>query len=345
MKFLISVLLISFMFSMASYAEDARITQTPSEIYVETPHFDVSIWKQVLYNAQIHIYDGDNTIKVLPCFLFGNNSGDGKRIQWLNRNNGYKMFIGKVEKMRIEEHEDRIIVNLSYPRSFVVYDKTREFVGDVPSRATFSTENTITIYYNKPRVDIEAKQVITEDLHTHLSWFSHFYFDSFSGMLFGTDDQYNIEPGPWSKLKFMYLTPEGKASFEECHEDEKGPFKNLHTSEGFNDYFVAQSGSSSYFVYCPSWRKYADLSYNRKKMPSNSILFHTQGSKKMGRIIMITKDTTLGAGLDVLDFPKGEYINRISVLKLPQNADNEAIKKLHSQISQKGKPSPVKKPS
>lgn len=321
---LLVTLSVLYIFSLSlAYADDVNVFETPSEIFVDTGLIKVSVWKKELLGAQITIEEeGGYYTKVFPCFNFGSNSSDGFAAGEKGRNNEYSIFLGEPQKADIRDEKDRVQIKLDFPYSVIRYRKGK-ISPPPPADDVFSAAIEILVYKRKPRVDIVAIQKINEDLYVHIAFFQQFIFKPFGQILFGTAPWLKaILPNPWSKLRFMYKTPEGKIRFVESSYEEKPPYKNLHEAEGYNDFWVMLSKDKrSVLVYSPSWQRYASLGYNRKVVPDSSIFFNGPRDLSAGRLVSIVKDTTLGAGKPVLKLEKGEYVSEIRMLFLPYYKD------------------------
>jgi len=332
----ISLMRIKFLFiffilvsGKASFADGQKSTilETPAEIFIDTGSLKVSIWKKELLGGQISIEGAKgNLLKVFPCFEFGANSTDGSAIDSGGRNNGYRMSLGKAGKAGVKEGQGLIEVELSFPEA-VQYYRPRRLSGKIPAKDAFCATLNVIIHKDIPRIDIIARQEIKEDLFTHVGFFQQFYFQPFGQILFGTALQaLRINPNPWEKLRFISKGPQGKIRLMESSYDEKPPFKLLKAAESFADFWVMLSKNKDYavLVYSPSWQRYASLGLNRVIIPDSSILFHGEKGLEYGRVVSIIKDTTLGAGKEVLMLEKGQYISEIKILFLPYTED-EAI--------------------
>ena len=111
----------------------------------------------------------------------------------------------------------------------------------------------------------------------------------------------------------------------ESDHDEKPPYTLLHEVSAYNDFWVMLSRDSqrAVLVYSPSWQQYASLGYNRDVVPHNGLFFDGAPDLSQGRVVSLIRDTTLGAGTNVLRIIKGEYVSEITLLFLPLYKDRE----------------------
>lgn len=314
------------------YGNDSAVLQTPSEIYIKTPFYNICIWKKELLGGQIHIYDNDNEIRLFPSFYFGGNSTNSKYIGYKNTNNGYKMFLAKAENIKITETTEYYIVSLDFPFSVISYKLSEPLINGPIKPDTLNAKNTIKIYKNTPRIDITSEQEIKSDLWTHISSFINIRFSPFGNVTFSTGAETETEPAPWSKLKFIHKTPDNSFNLLQSDHDEKPPYTLLEKSDSFNDYFIVDNKTSKYFFYCPSWQKYSNGGYTRDMIPDNGILFYSNEDLSNGVISMIIKDTTLGLGVYVTNMPAGKYINNMTFIKLPKESPKDTPYNTYKQL-------------
>lgn len=302
-----------------AHAAKPKVMETSAEVFVDTGLLKVNIWKNEFTGGKISIQDNSgNSIKVLPCFNFGNNSFDGNNIPD-GLDNSYSMYLGKGYTVQTKELKDRVIVELTFPKSEIIYQFPNSVATPLP-KDVFSAKINVIVYKNTKRVDILATQSLKNDIYTHVGFFQQFSFSPFGKVLFGTEpDLTEMLPKPWSNLRFMYKTPEKEILFIESAHDEKPPFSILKKAENFKDFWVVipKTGTSAMLVYSPSWQKYASLNFNRRDIPDNCIFFDGPEDLSGGRMVSIIKDTTLGAGMPVLKLDKGEYLSEIKLLFVP----------------------------
>ncbi|MDD4202459.1 MAG: hypothetical protein PHQ52_03240 [Candidatus Omnitrophica bacterium] len=307
-----------------SHVSHGQVFETPSEVFVKTRYFNVSVWKNNLTNGRIDVYDKETQINLFPFFYFGSNSSDKNSVGLFNRNNHYVMFMGPANSVTVDEQENKTIITAIYPSSQIRYDGSRKLSGTTPDPISFSGKTSVTVYHDIYRIDVQSSQEIKVPLYTHIAWFSQLNISDANYMDFGVEQGFSTDISPWAELKFMHLDPKKKVFFKQASFDEKPPFKVLSEKEEFLDYLIAGNDNSRYMIYAPSWQNHASLGYNRKNIPDNSILFHKNGGRS-ARIIFITKDTTLGSGRDVLELQPGVYENNMSIIKLDENENAKDV--------------------